>query len=276
MGNAGAILATAPLAWMAEMTGWRWAFAFVGFLSIIFSLTTALLVREPSVLRNTTPVRDQLFMVLNGWKQVILRKRNWVLFFAYAGIYGALISFQGTWGVPYLMHVKNMSPLEASTYTGFISTGIMAGSIFTGWISDRMQNRKWPFVILQSVFMIAWLILFYTSLYPGLLIFIMGAGVSSFVLIWPMARESNETELAGSSMSLVNAGAFSGVAVLQIFSGLILDRTWSGRIENGVRIYSEDSYEAAFALLWIFLMFAIFLLALYPEKKLSRMAYVQS
>jgi hypothetical protein len=42
---------------------------------------------------------------------------------------------------------------------------------------------------------------------------------------------------------MVNVGVFLGPAILQPLTGWIMERSWDGRIENGIRIYSATDWH---------------------------------
>lgn len=45
------------------------------------------------------------------------------------------------------------------------------------------------------------------------------------------------------AVSIVNTGCFIGAALLQPLFGWVADRTWDGKILDGVRIYSSGDYN---------------------------------
>jgi hypothetical protein len=76
-----------------------------------------------------------------------------------------------------------------------------------------------------------------------LLCVVMGLASAGFTLSWAAAKEVNPPQLSGMATSVVNVGVFLGPAILQPATGWLMERSWDGRIENGVRIYSATDWH---------------------------------
>jgi MFS family permease len=72
---------------------------------------------------------------------------------------------------------------------------------------------------------------------------LMGLVTAGFTLSWASAKEVNPPQLSGMATSVVNVGIFLGPAILQPVVGWLMERTWDGRIESGVRIYSAGDWR---------------------------------
>ena len=66
------------------------------------------------------------------------------------------------------------------------------------------------------------------------------------IIGFAFAKESVPPPLAGTVYGVCNMGVMLGPMILQPLMGWILDRNWNGVLENGVRIYTLDAYQAAF------------------------------
>jgi len=87
----------------------------------------------------------------------------------------------------------------------------------------------------------------------------------SFILTFALAKESVPAHLGGSISGIANMGVVIGGMLMQPLVGIVLDRNWHGRIDAGVRVYDFDAYRAAFALMLVWGVLALVLIAFIRE-----------
>src|SRR5439155_540643 len=80
------------------------------------------------------------------------------------------------------------------------------------------------------------------------------AAVTSFacgavVLGFAFARESVPVQLLGTISGAINVGNMLGPTILQPAIGRVLDQRWAGALNNGVRVYSVEAFQAGFAMI---------------------------
>lgn len=230
IGNGGALLAQYPLVLLVATIGWRNSFSVIGFISIGIAILAYIIVRnnpedvglEPIVIINE---KDDL-NIRSGIKTVFKNPHTWPSFFAMGGIFGTVIAFMGTWGVPYMIYTYNISKSEASIFTMMITIGLMIGSLVIGNISDKLKKRKLPFIISTIIYLFIWLIFIFVDLdinYLYILFFLMGLFSSGFILSWAIAKEVNPEKYPGVSTSIANMGGFLFAAIIQPLIGYVLE-----------------------------------------------------
>jgi hypothetical protein len=69
------------------------------------------------------------------------------------------------------------------------------------------------------------------------------------VLCFAVARENTPSWSAGVTLGIVNGFVVGSGAILQPLVGWLLDLGWSGTLVAGARVYSLDTYQAAFLVL---------------------------
>jgi hypothetical protein len=120
-------------------------------------------------------------------------------------------------------------------------------------VSDKLRRRKLVTLLVSGMHALGWLVWVNVDSMPlaatYLLCALMGLFSAGFTLSWACAKEVNPPQLAGMATSVVNVGVFLGAAILQPLTGWIMERTWDGRIENGVRIYSAAEWHNGILLL---------------------------
>jgi len=271
VGNTGALLASSPLALLAGHFGWRTGFHIIGGVGFIAAGLVWIIVRDrPSDLLLPSPVDGMMESKAKGFHQammglgaVVTNPRSWPPFLAFFGIYGTLMAFQGAWGVAYLMQNYGMTRIEAANNVLPIAVGLIVGSPVIGYVSDRLNNRKIPFLCAGVVYLGTWAALLYwsegkpsASVLVGLF-FTMGFSASGFILSWAMGKEVNSPSLAGSAMGFTNMGGFLGAAIMQPLFGLLLDMNWQGQSIGGLRVYTIDGYQKIFMVAMAFICFSL-------------------
>ena len=115
-----------------------------------------------------------------------------------------------------------------------------------------------------------WSTLFYAPL--PLAAFTLVAAVTSFacgavVLGFAFAKESVPIQLLGTISGAINVGNMLGPTILQPAIGRVLDQRWAGAMANGVRAYSVDAFQAAFAMIVAWSLLTCLLTALTQETR---------
>jgi len=151
------------------------------------------------------------------------------------------------------MHVYEMSRAEAGAVLSMIAWGMIIGSPFLGFLSDKvLKSRKKIFVLCTSGLAFLLLIL---SIFPSglphaalyVLFFIFSICASSIVVIgFTMTKELFPVEIAGTSVGTVNLFPFLGGAIFMPVLGKVLDA-----YPQSPAGYSLDAYSALLLILLI-------------------------
>ena len=96
---------------------------------------------------------------------------------------------------------------------------------------------------------------------------LLGIVGGAFVLTWPLGREVNPPELAGSAVAVTNLGGFVGAALTQGPVGAVLDARWTGAVVEGARVYPVASYRGAFTICALFVLVAAAISLLLKETR---------
>jgi len=276
-GILGAVTAGVPLRLVLDEFGWRPVMLATAAASGLLAAVTWVLVRDDprergyrsyaiNATRPDVPVRVSAW---TGIGQVFRYANTWLLFFIPAGLVGSVLTFCGLWGVPYLTTHYGLSTAQAAFLTSLLMICWASASPVFGWLSDRLGRRK-PLMILGHILAaVGWaLVLFAPGLSPGQLTALTAAtGLcsASFIICWPLAKESVPVNLSGTISGVINMGIMLGATVLQPAVGWMLDRRWEGAVLDGVRLYSRDAYQAGFGLMMAWILIALVLLCFTRE-----------
>jgi MFS family permease len=268
-GMSGAAFAGVPLRWAVGDFGWR-AVMLAGAAAIaVICVVIWLVVRDDPAERG---YRSYFTAALPGnrkpsvWRGLaeVLRYRNsWLIFFAPQGVSASIIAFAGLWGVPYFVSVYDYSQERAAFFCTVLLLSWAVGGPLFGAFSDRMGERKPPYLIAIVCSLVLWSALFYADRplpQSVLLALLMAAGFSAggMVVGFAFAKESVPARLAGTAGGVANMGSMTGPMLLQPLIGVVLDLHWRGELaENGARVYDADAYRIAFSLLLAWLALSL-------------------
>lgn len=259
LGNAGSLLAAAPLAWALYYVSWRSVFVGVGVFSLLLALLAWFFVRNhpgeadlPSLReldgKAAHPPHDGHWF--DGLKVVLKNRATWPGLWVNMGLAGSLFAFAGLWAVPFLRDAYGMDRAEATRHTTLLLAGFAIGAFFIGMLSDRLGRRKPVMMAGALAYSLCWLPLLFgvpLSTFAGYALFlIMGLSAPSFTLSWSCAKEVNPHALSGMATSVVNIGGFMGTAIMQPLVGWAIDRAHAP--ETGVALALAD-YQAGIAIL---------------------------
>lgn len=253
VGVAGALVASAPLALLMSLAGWRGALFTVGAVTLACSLACLAVLRDQPGARSATapPAWGE---VLRGMGRVLANAHTWPIFLSFFCLYSAMGNLF-LWAVPFLRDVYGLTTTAAATVAAATSIALLGSAPLTGFVSDTVvRRRKAPYVVLSAALLVVWALFFGTlGAVPlwtvGALFFAMGLFGGAFVLTWPIGREVNPPELGGLAVAVVNLGGFLGAALTQGPIGAVLDARWAGALTaGGARAYPLPAYRAAFAI----------------------------
>ncbi|MEN6438258.1 MAG: MFS transporter [Syntrophobacter sp.] len=244
-GNAGALLASAPLAYLVGLVGWRAAFYWLGAFMLIIAGINFLVLRNRPQDKDFPTVSEIDGIDYYGQKETVkvsfgenVRKlfgmRNYWLLAIYAFvIYGTVMGFQGLWCIPYLQHTYGLPKQAAANILMFWAIGMGAGCFGIGWASDRLlKSRRKASLYGMIVYIVTWLplVIWPASIpvwmfYP--LLFIMGFWCGSYVPNYAHIAEGQPHHFIATANGMLNIWYFAGGALFQAIMGLILD--WYGK-----------------------------------------------
>jgi MFS family permease len=271
VGILGALGGTLPLAALVALVGWRGAFTVIAVVTLAGAAVCFLVVRDhPPGVADATTAAPRLGHVLRGVAEVLANRHTWPPFLAFFFFYAAIGNLM-LWAVPFLHDIYGLKTTTAAGYASLVAFALLFSAPLTGYLSDRiLRRRKLPYTTLSGCLFLFWAALALTAgTLPlwgvAVILFGMGAVGGAFVLTWPIAREVNPPQLAGTAVAVSNMGGFVGAALTQKYVGRALDGGWTGVMAEGARVYPAAAYAGAFKLCAAFVLIAAVLSLLLRE-----------
>jgi MFS family permease len=269
MGMLGAIGGQAPVSFMVAHFGWRETLFIFGIVGLLLSIAMWAFVRDNKSYHQKENHSERKISLFAGLKQILKNKQNLVV-----ATYGALMfapttTFGGLWGVPFLTTFYHIDRHLAATLVSMLFIGWVFGSPLFGIISDRLHRRKIPMIIGSYGALITLSIVLFI---PHLPLFLLGALLcafgffsSGFLPSFSIIREINPHRLNATSIGFMNTFNMLTGAIMQPLVGVILDLTWHGMLNNGVRVYSAASFQTGLILLPIGILVSLITLPFIRE-----------
>ena len=276
-GIIGAVSAGVPLRLLVDAFHWRAVIGGSAIVMLAIGVAIWLVVRDTPAERGyanfATATVDCKEMEcekpLKGLFQVLRFRNVWLNFIIPGGVVGAVLTFSGLWGVPFLTTHYQMTTETASFLTSAMMVAWAIAGPLIGALSNRLKRRKVVYLGALVCLLFCWGIILLGPIlnFPLLVLLILLAGVFSgcMTLSFPIVKESVPPHLSGTAAGFINMGVMSGPMILQPAVGIMMDRHWQGELLNGVRVYGMEAYHAGFLLMMAGLALATILILFVRE-----------
>jgi MFS family permease len=229
----GSLIATVPYSMWISFAGWRMPFLSIGIiLLMIFVLLYFVLEWKPKQLfkddsgkKSASKNRESVWKIL---RRIFFTRQAWATFLCHFGLVGTYVGFIGSWGVPYGIHVFDLSRSEASQLIMYGLFGAMMGGPLIGWITSRLGSIKKIYCLIHLIALFSWIGIFLSGVNPPfimivVLLFIIGFGNGASSLTFAVVRESFPMKEVGVVSGFANMGGFLSAVLLPIVFGYVLD-----------------------------------------------------
>ncbi len=280
MGVVGGVVAGVPLRFLVEAFGWRPVMGVSAALTAVLCVATWLRVRDDPAERGYASHYQgehgahEGSSLWRGLMEVLSYRNIWILTAVPIGFSGAVLTFAGLWGVPFLRQVHGLDPKTAAAITSTLLVAWALGGPTLGSWSERMGMRKPLYLIASGVALLGWSAILYLPLPLWALVLLLvptGFASGNIIIGFAWAKESVPLRLVGTASGVCNMGPLLGGMLLQPAVGWILDQRWNGALANGVRIYDAAAYRGAFTLMFVAMIVAAFVLTLAKDSHAKQM-----
>ena len=252
MGGIGALSASAPLAWISNLIGWRMTLIGVGAVTLVMAGLVYGFVRNRPAEMGLAPIKTadgaetEKINLIEGLKMVFFSRRFWPIGIWAFCVIGISFAVGGLWGGPYLMHVYGLSKTAASGVLSTFALALIFGSPLFGWLGNRFGRK--PVLVGSSIVLMAvcgllgWRIdnLSLPTLYTLFFCFFIAGGAIGPVIA-TVSKESFPIAISGTSVSMVNLFPFAGATFFQILIGAVLTAQ-----SHGQKLYTPLGFRYMF------------------------------
>ncbi len=252
MGGVGALISSAPLAWVSNIFGWRMTLVAVGCVTLFMAVLVYVFVRNRPSDMGLPPVRkdhettERQIGLMEGLSMVVSSARFWtVAIWAFCAV-GLSFALGGLWGGPYLMQVYGLSKTAAGGVLSTFAFALVIGSPVLSWLANRF-GRKPVLMGCSVILLVVSVIMTWFAdrmnvpvLYVLFFGFFLSGGAVGQVIA-TVAKESFPIAISGTSVGMVNIFPFIGAAVFQVLMGAVLSAG-----SHGEMIYAVSGFRYMF------------------------------
>ena len=258
--------------------GWQWGFIAASAAGLVGSLVILLYVSDtpeskglPSVqeLSGERLTKEDKMPTRELQKNIFRHPGVWVIALSSAFIYITKYAVAG-WGVLFLQKVRAFSLEQATQIIAFSAVFGVAGTVFAGWLSDRVfrGDRVSPAIlsgILSSLSLILFLFvgggfllnIFYVSLFS------LSVGVLYCIVAGLMAVDIVPRKATGAALGIVGISSYVAAGIQDIASGYLIQG-------NMTQIDGVDIYDfTPVAIFWVVASLASFILPVLNWQKMK-------
>jgi MFS family permease len=256
----GALCSQVPLAMLVNRTDWRSTLLYCSILGFILAFLFFFIVKDK---KNTTNLTNSFLpkIRLTEIFRLFKIRQNWLLTFYSGLVYTPISVIGGLWGNPFFEVTYHLTKAEAASYTSLVFLGLAIGGPCFGFLADRVNDRIKVMIYGTIIAFITLTSALYITALPlwlfGIILFIFGFGVGSFMSCYAVGKSLNNIYLAGTVVALINTGDALFSSFSEPLVGKILDIFWDGKIINGIHSFSPCDYRIALSILPIYLILAI-------------------
>lgn len=267
-GGLGQVIASSPLARFAEAYGWRATYIAISVLVAIVASIAVALVRDdpPGVERRIEGAPDTLGGAIRGMSEVLSTANIWRM--AGASALGAtlMFAFRTMWAGPYLAEIHGLDTVARGDALLLITLAMLAGTLLYGPLDRHFDRRK---AIVMTGLTATVTIFALLAILPApptwlalSLLVILGAVGTFDVVLLAHERALFPHRLAGRGLTTINTFHFSGIASLQLGTGLVVGAMAAIAVPT-------DAYRLCFALFAGLGVIALLLYRKVPDRRPS-------
>lgn len=256
-GSIGGILASAPLAGMIELFGWRSPFFFVAGATVVMVLIGIIVIRDaPPGYSSSLDTPSTMGQSIRGYIKVLRHPRFFNLLAMGFVAYGPAVAIIGMWGGPFLEDTYGLDGWERGQILFLMMVAVPIGALFFGPLDRVFKSRKTIVFGAVATELIAFGTLGIAedlSIFAVTCLFVYIAFVQQYyVVLAAQCRAAFPDHLVGRANSTLNLISITGVGFLQTMFGWILaispDAGYqhsflfvSGLLVTALLIYSRSS-----------------------------------
>ena len=244
VGLLGAIYGGKPVSLLVENFGWQQVAFVLAFVSIGIGVLALLF-----LITISTAVEEKSSFCLKDLRNLLSSPIIWLLAISNLLMVGPLEGFADVWGVNYLMEALSLVKADAAGFVSYIFVGMLfGGPLLAAW-AKRAGN--YIVITLCSVGMVlAFLGLLYANAFfasYSLSILFFGVGILCCyqVLVFATGSELVSPAMLGITIAFLNCINMLGGSFFHSTIGWAMDLFWTGRMAEGIRIYTVHSYQQA-------------------------------
>jgi MFS family permease len=275
MGLVGGVIAGVPLRLAVDVFGWRGVMAVFAAFTALLAVAIWIFLRDDPSERGYTShfhhvdnAKREHAPILASLAEVLSYGNIWLMMLVPVGFSGAVLTFAGLWGVPWLRQVHGLDARTAAAITSTMLVAWGIGGPLLGNLSTRLGRRKPLYVGTGVAAALGWTAVVWLPLPLPVLVAalaITGFASGNIIIGFAWAKESVPLRLMGTASGVANMGPLMGGMFLQPAIGWVLDHHWTGAMAGGARLYGAPAWTSGVGLMVVTVAASLVLVTLARE-----------
>lgn len=256
LGAFGPVVGGPAVSLITKNVDWRTVIMIHAAIGVFLAIAIWLIVRDKNSENGPKEQEENSISVMESLRQIIRSKQIWVLSFFTMGLYAPLSALGDLWGVSFAEKVFHLDHVSAAVASNMLYVGLVVGCPLCASFATCINSYKK--VMLMGIIgaavclgisiaipnlpgVAAYIILFVTGFCTGAM------------LPYPLAIALFPKTMSATVSGFINMMSMvSGIILMPLF-GAILNLSWDGTMENGLKIYSAGDFKAGVLAVVIFI-----------------------
>jgi predicted MFS family arabinose efflux permease len=267
VGSGGGLIGATPLAFMAELMGWRGAFLGMGGVVLATAALVGLVVHDAPHGTDPSARHESVAAALRGVLEVLRNRRLWAIVpMSFTG-YAVLVTVRGLWAGPYLAEVFALAPVARGNALLLMSVAMILGTMAYGALERRLDRRREPVLAGSAMVVLILLLLGLAPVPSAAMASALLAGLGLFGMTYALLMAQGRRFLAdheiGRGLTFLNGACFTGAALVQAASGVVID------LARAAGTTTAGAYGVLFLFLAALLATALAIYSRSPDRRLG-------
>ncbi|MDR2158303.1 MAG: MFS transporter [Holosporaceae bacterium] len=207
--------------------------------------------------------------IMDSIKMILTSQQFWVLALFSMMQYAPLSALGDLWGVSFIKKAYGADSTVATLINNMLYLGMIVGSPTFAHLALFMNSYKKPMIIGIVFCAICVGLIVFCSQFPiwaAFVLFFFTGFSCGAVLAFPLAIAVFPSSIGATVTSFINMASMVSGVILMPLIGYIIDLSWDGTVENGIKAYSTNDFRIGLTSVFAFSAMGIILSFLIKDK----------
>jgi MFS family permease len=197
--------------------------------------------------------------LFDSLKMIVMSSQLWVLSIFTMMIYSPLSALGDLWGISFIKKVYGVDATTAAFMNNMLYVGFIIGTPSFAALAKAWGSYKKPMLsaIISATVLFGIITFANVPVNVAFILFLLLGFCCGAVLAFPLALEIFPAAIGATVTGFVNMACMMSGVILMWLIGWILDLSWNGAMENGLKVYSMTDYRCALSSVLVFLVIGI-------------------